>query len=268
MNIRPPLFLTAIYTIMVTVPNAFAYEQDGVYYSDYGSSDACSQYTSYINTYDAFGNYGYITDCSSCVSHAGLYTREYWYQRDYNIEDHVDFGQCTCDSGYWWDGYECSACPSNTGSWTYCSGTTLRCATGYFLYNSNCVSCPSNSNTYTTCSGSTLTCANNYFRQGSTCVSCPSNSECSGTTFSCNKGYYYSSVEGCSRCPAFDNAYTNSSLTSPAYGTTANKGSTKLSDCYLPSGTYYDASGAFYMSNDCTQDDDEQEESSSSSSQQ
>ncbi|MBQ2859520.1 MAG: hypothetical protein IJE82_04105 [Alphaproteobacteria bacterium] len=87
------------------------------------------------------------------------------------------------------------------------------------------------------------------------CTECPNNGTCTagnGTTPSCNAGYYRYSDDTsylCGRCPAIidsatgRNIYTNSGLSTPAYGA-SSAGSTSISRCYWNAGTYYDTTGA------------------------
>ncbi len=49
----------------------------------------------------------------------------------------------------------------------------------------------------------------------------------------------------CQRCPAATGIYTNSARTVQAYGTVLAGNGNEKTDCYLPAGTYYDATGSF-----------------------
>lgn len=97
------------------------------------------------------------------------------------------------------------------------------------------------------------------------CTECPNNGTCTagnGTKPSCNANYYRYDVENddgstsysCWRCPGIiDSAtgrqiYTNSGLSSPAYGA-SSAGSTEITDCYWGTGTYYDANGTIEIKN-------------------
>ena len=94
-------------------------------------------------------------------------------------------------------------------------------------------------------------------------------STCSCTTmqsYRCDDGYYGTAscvrnvvtggyaCTGCSKCPS-GGVYTDAALTTPATaGCFAGNGKT-VESCYLPIGTYYDASGKFTLSgpaNACT----------------
>lgn len=91
------------------------------------------------------------------------------------------------------------------------------------------------------------------------CNTCPSNATCPGGTEQanvyCNRGYVAISSSaigaGCRAC-ATTGVYTDSSLTTAATATTAGptliSAATDSAACYLPAGTYYDASGKFTIS--------------------
>ncbi len=69
------------------------------------------------------------------------------------------------------------------------------------------------------------------------------------TTYECAVGYYGTPSYGnktCSQCPEASDIYTNSARTVRARGTSKG-GATSKNDCYLPAGTYYDATGQFVI---------------------
>lgn len=85
--------------------------------------------------------------------------------------------------------------------------------------------------------------------------------DCSGSTATCKEttryrcapGYYGSSTNGtsgCTRCPTWSGVYTDSGRTTLARGT-SNAGESAITDCYIATGTYYDASGTFTLTSKC-----------------
>lgn len=79
------------------------------------------------------------------------------------------------------------------------------------------------------------------------CEDCPANATCDGsTTLSCNKGYYGST--SCTRCPS-DSRFMYQGYAT--YGTTSSSGKTAVTDCFIPSGTYYDNTGTFTITSNC-----------------
>ncbi|MBQ7289457.1 MAG: hypothetical protein IJW84_00980 [Alphaproteobacteria bacterium] len=91
------------------------------------------------------------------------------------------------------------------------------------------------------------------------CNACPGNATCPGgmeqANVYCNQGYVAISSNaigaGCRAC-ATTGVYTDSTLTTAATATTAGptliSAATDSAACYLPAGTYYDASGKFTIS--------------------
>lgn len=74
------------------------------------------------------------------------------------------------------------------------------------------------------------------------------------TTFKCAAGYYGTPSlldKNCTQCPEATDIYTNSTRTVRARGT-SNVGATSRDKCYLPAGTYYDATGQFVIDSDQT----------------
>ena len=61
-------------------------------------------------------------------------------------------------------------------------------------------------------------------------------------------GGYTCSTTDCQPCPAADGIYTDANRTTLAYGTVAAGNGNAKTGCYLPNGTYYDASGEFEIS--------------------
>lgn len=99
---------------------------------------------------------------------------------------------------------------------------------------------------------SSLSCATGYYGTPSYtyyngdafggCVKCPANTAtCSGTTFTCAKGYYKNGFS-CTRCPS----------SGGVYGTTASTGATSITQCYIPSGTSMsDGTGTYTYTSNC-----------------
>lgn len=72
--------------------------------------------------------------------------------------------------------------------------------------------------------------------------------------YRCAAGYYGQSnngTSGCTRCPTLSGAYITSSLSSHVVGTSA-VGSYFITNCYIKSGTYYDSTGTFKMTANCS----------------
>lgn len=82
-----------------------------------------------------------------------------------------------------------------------------------------------------------------------------STSVCSTSTiYRCATGYYgnpTTASSGCSRCPSWSGVFGESSLHATIYGTTAAPGQTSTTGCYIPTGTYYDATGTFKLTSKC-----------------
>lgn len=120
--------------------------------------------------------------------------------------------QSLCASGYVFDDtYVCVKAECGPGY----TGT----ATG--ANNQGCTECtnkPTNA-TYTTNNSCEWKCNDTYYRSGTSCVQCPQSSE--------------------------GEIYVNSYLNATRPGATANTNATAKTDCYIPSGTYYDQSGTF-----------------------
>lgn len=99
---------------------------------------------------------------------------------------------------------------------------------------------------------SKLSCASGYYGTPqyvyyrgdafSGCVKCPANTAtCSGTTFTCARGYYKDGNK-CTRCPSSDGVY----------GTTALSGATSITQCYIPSGSQMsDNTGTYTYTSNC-----------------
>lgn len=69
------------------------------------------------------------------------------------------------------------------------------------------------------------------------------------TSYKCAAGYYGTpspTNQTCTQCPEASDIYTNSARTVRARGTSKD-GATSKNDCYLPAGTYYDATGQFVI---------------------
>jgi len=80
-------------------------------------------------------------------------------------------------------------------------------------------------------------------------------SVCSTSTiYRCETGYYGnppSASYGCNRCPLWEDAFTEPGLRGTRYGTTDGPGATDASECYIPTGTYFDSTGTFKLTNNC-----------------
>lgn len=72
---------------------------------------------------------------------------------------------------------------------------------------------------------------------------------CHKVSASCAAGYYGTS--GCTQCPTWTGVYTNSARTVLARGTSIAGDNKTISDCYIASGTYYDATGTFKLNGIC-----------------
>lgn len=71
------------------------------------------------------------------------------------------------------------------------------------------------------------------------------------TDYRCDQGYYgnasWGGTSGCTRCPQATNIYQGRFL---ATGTSA-AGTTSVTGCYLPAGTYSDSTGTFQYTSSC-----------------
>lgn len=92
-------------------------------------------------------------------------------------------------------------------------------------------------------------------RTNRTCSTTGANGTCNvSTQYRCAAGYYGSSTNGtsgCSLCPEWSTVYTTSTRTNKVRGT-SSAGATAITECFVASGTYYDATGIFKISGSCT----------------
>lgn len=131
-------------------------------------------------------------------------------------------------------------------------GTCNSCTSGTRTLHNSGVSCDGgNEITYYSCDICTTTewtAASTGYQSRKYCAS---SSDTGTVEYRCASGYYGTSsngTSGCTQCPEATNIYTNSARTTRARGTSA-AGTTSSANCYLPQGTYYDASGTFTISN-------------------
>ena len=153
--------------------------------------------------------YGVIFSCTRCEGRYGLNALEIVYGSFSTTM--YGYGCSVCNY--------CSTCTDDT-SWTTDSSATSR------QYRD-----------YADCSCENQTCE--YERH-----------------YRCAPGYYNkynwatstsTSNFNCFRCPAISGAYTNSAMTTQAYGTSVG-GTIGAKTCYMPNGTYYESSGEFTIS--------------------
>lgn len=117
---------------------------------------------------------------------------------------------------------------------TACTSTGYSCGVGYY---------------------GTATGANN---EGCTkCTSAPTGAQYTtenSCAWECSSGYYSNgSTSTCTRCPNSSTlGWLNSELTSYTYGTTATSGATAITECYLKPGTFYDSTGTFELTGNCS----------------
>ncbi|CAG9335719.1 unnamed protein product [Blepharisma stoltei] len=136
---------------------------------------------------------------------------------------------CTCNTGYYFSANTvCSACNTNcatcTSSADNCvtcadtthmsaapacacptngalSGNTCTCNAGYyFSSNTVCSACNTNCAMCKVSDGNCLTCSDPTHMSAAPACACPTNGALSGTTCTCNTGYYFSSNTVCSAC--------------------------------------------------------------------
>ncbi len=81
-------------------------------------------------------------------------------------------------------------------------------------------------------------------------ISCCDAGRYSTTDWGCAVKYKSSSSISCQDCPAVTDVYTDAALTTLAT-TTSPGASIGVESCYLPAGTYYNASGTFEMTSKC-----------------
>ncbi|MCM1294356.1 MAG: hypothetical protein NC311_02235 [Muribaculaceae bacterium] len=85
---------------------------------------------------------------------------------------------------------------------------------------------------------------------------CPDGMICGGASLEkdCPVGYYGTTTDGltgCNRCPEWTGIYTDAAHTLTAAATSGN-GRLVITGCYIPAGTYYDATGTFTLTSNCT----------------
>lgn len=67
---------------------------------------------------------------------------------------------------------------------------------------------------------------------------------------SCESGFYGTTTNGttgCGECPSWAGVYKDSARTLQAYATSIPGSNSKITDCYIANGTYYDVTGTFKM---------------------
>lgn len=146
------------------------------------------------------------------------------------------------------DSSSCKKCPANANccdGQSGCSGFT--CNEGYEQDGDHCVAkCPDNS---TRNNAGNCICDTGYYGNSAKCKSCPENATCAGgTDFKCNADFYKNNSQ-CEKCPTRDDVFTDLEKNKAQYKSNAD--ATSITDCYLPSGTYYNDKGKFTLSNMC-----------------
>ena len=181
------------------------------------------------------------TQTNCCVCNAGLSViagkcSSYQYC---GLNSYLKYGQCYCNSGFYWINGMCRSCGANQGF----NGVSCECYLGFITDNNgNCVpsnfqpTCYANERydvSLKACVCVTGTqyvrgkctaipiCPNNSFYNSVTCVcnpgyqlqngqctlintvipTCPNNAFFNGVSCSCNSGFYQSSINSCGTCP-------------------------------------------------------------------
>lgn len=78
--------------------------------------------------------------------------------------------------------------------------------------------------------------------------------EAENITYEACKSGYYRTNNQCQKCPDSSGVFTNSARTIPASVTSNDYNADGLMDCYIPAGTYYDATGTFTLTANCNHD--------------
>ncbi|MCM1294145.1 MAG: hypothetical protein NC311_01115 [Muribaculaceae bacterium] len=124
------------------------------------------------------------------------------------------------------------------------------CNSGYGCVNAKCVKCTSCSN----CTSDTSWSAYGTGYQRITYRTCACNGTCNTSySYRCAAGYYGSSTNGtsgCTQCPTWTGVYTTSAKTTLVRGTSA-AGATAITGCYISTGTDYDVTGTFKLTDVC-----------------
>ncbi|CAG9335755.1 unnamed protein product [Blepharisma stoltei] len=136
---------------------------------------------------------------------------------------------CTCNTGFYFSAdtvcsacsTNCATCQTSAGNCLTCSdtthmtaapqcqcptngalsGTTCTCNTGfYFSADTVCSACSTNCATCQTSAGNCLTCSDTTHMTAAPQCQCPTNGALSGTTCTCNTGFYFSADTVCSAC--------------------------------------------------------------------
>lgn len=159
-------------------------------------------------------------------------------------DDKKETGTCTCLGPYGgssWVDFDCG-CVAD-----------YECLNGY-CNNGTCIACKTCSNCETT-NWATYLVEPYTGYQSRTVKSCSCRGTCSSKTeYRCAAGYYGTSTNGrtgCTQCPEWTNVYTTSARSTKVRGT-SNAGATAITECFVATGTYYDVSGTFKISSNCT----------------
>ena len=161
-----------------------------------------------------------ISSCNTCTTG---YTRTLQYTTVDGCSNQISYYSCVKDSGDD-DGNDCDGTCENCESSDW--GTL---AAGY------------QTQTTKTCNTSTCVCSSSMSYR------CAAGYYGTATNFSCQTSLYGTTCNStdCQPCPAAEGVYTDANRTTQAYGTVAAGNGNAKTACYLPGGTYYDASGAF-----------------------
>lgn len=195
----------------------------------------CNTFNRFYHCNSSVKGCDYVTECATCQSGYALTnttsTTGPFCQSNTLKTCCKTCSNCTSDTTWsaYVTGYEkkVTATCSCTGKCT--KSISVRCAVGY--YGSGTLSS----------SGATG------------CQKCPDNATCTGGNgygYACNVGYYRSG-SGCVRCPTVPNVYTDKACTKPAVGTTRGTAMEVINECFLPTGTYYDPTGAIEVTENC-----------------
>lgn len=195
----------------------------------------CLTFNKFFHCNSTYKYCDYINECASCQSGYALTdaisTTGPFCTKNTLKTCCKTCSNCTSDTTWsaYTTGYEKKAIATCSCAGTCTRSISVRCAAGYY-------------------GGATLS------SSGATgCKKCPDNATCeggNGTGFFCNVGYYHSGSD-CVKCPTVPNVYTDKACTKPAVGTTRGIASEVINECILPTGTYYDPTGAIEVTENC-----------------